>query len=533
MQTLQQISCSTRLCSQCDHTFTSIVGDSDLASFARSAYVPASAAEQDALRGGLSNLRDSLSGCELEIAHLERTLGWLRQQRALIEETATNVEALLAPVRRVPLEILGEIAPYTLPDSWFQRDRPPGSNVWPFAQVCCSWREVALGVRWLWAQIRLPCNGRGQTIGDDALLEAVSTYLQRSGQYPLSVTSFKTTHDNSQGNNDPRVWTELWAHAGRLRTLEVAIPERGFSFPPQLPMLHRLFLTDLSSDRSSTVSIDTAPHLQELELVTMRLSNTSVPWSNLQTLIVTGEVQGPDIDVLRSCSGLVRLHLLRYERQPNAPQNIRPVHFALLRKLRIGPAAVRACPLIIAPSLDHVEFLMVHQSNLRNDRIDEEDIPFLVDLLKPVQGLTLGPLRNYDVEILRAIISLPQQLKTLHLTILSTPIHRDLVRELIFHEANPAFTHLVSVGFTSDLDLTWKNDDILLVRRLVESRSAHSRGCTPLERLTFRYSHGSYKHPLDTDYERGIGKLRELRISASPGVEFVVSLLGAKFRVVG
>ncbi|KAG1793954.1 uncharacterized protein HD556DRAFT_1237206 [Suillus plorans] len=84
-------------------------------------------------------------------------------------------------IPRLPAEILSEIFLHSLSD-----DLPffPTQRLAPliFTRICRQWREVALGLPWLWTQPRL--------IADDGFRERASAYdlwLKRSRGCPLSL----------------------------------------------------------------------------------------------------------------------------------------------------------------------------------------------------------------------------------------------------------------------------------------------------------------------------------------------------------
>ena len=138
METLQQNVQTTPLCSCCGHEFVSITGGPDLAALARSAYVPTTDLDRGSLQLGLANLESALSQCEAELTRVEETARLLRLQKTSLEETIADVKALLAPIRWMPPEVLGQIAAYTLPPRWFLDYI--GGRVWSFSQVCHYWR---------------------------------------------------------------------------------------------------------------------------------------------------------------------------------------------------------------------------------------------------------------------------------------------------------------------------------------------------------------------------------------------------------
>ncbi|TCD61496.1 hypothetical protein EIP91_008362 [Steccherinum ochraceum] len=156
----------------------------------------------------------------------------------------------LTPICRLPPETLGEIFRLFVEDMelygywWLDRERYIDRPLVP-AQVCHYWREVAVGTPWLWTRITV-----------DNALERTRTFITRSKQVPLTVTSIQ----NIRSKDLSRF----------LSGLELAISElhRALSFhaslttqtydavahliPLQLPLLKSLTMISQKMNDSST-----------------------------------------------------------------------------------------------------------------------------------------------------------------------------------------------------------------------------------------------------------------------------------------
>ena len=86
---------------------------------------------------------DDLKKIELELA--EQIASLQADQEAIRRQVAVH-HALVSPYRRIPAEILSEIFILALPDDWQDRQSRIGTlpRILAFAQVCTSWRAVAL-----------------------------------------------------------------------------------------------------------------------------------------------------------------------------------------------------------------------------------------------------------------------------------------------------------------------------------------------------------------------------------------------------
>ncbi|KAL1741811.1 hypothetical protein HDZ31DRAFT_44631 [Schizophyllum fasciatum] len=396
MQSLEQISYTTPLCHKCDHSFTCVVGDTDLATFARSIYIPTYGPERDALRQALSNLELSLRGCDAELAWLEERLRLLRAHRAAIEDTADNVKALLGPIRAIPPEILGEIAAHTLPPRWFEERI--GKNVWAFAQVCHAWRQVAIGLRWPWASFSLP-ESMPDTPEGEALIDVVATFLERSGEHPLKIDITYTREHVMH-----IVWAQLFGERDRIVHFNVSTHGLVYFLP--LSSLIKYSLRNPYGPRwtmhSEIISDLYLPKIRTLCLNGVNLPDSIDPeaevasiWSKLRTLSLSGfdPITPNNSIILGLCCNLVELTLLNNNESTRA--DLSPIHLPMLRSLIVQNTTLRLCPLIRAPGL--VRFKMGRRALVRDTNVDfgidwiiDNCLGLLEQILKPVHGISSG-----------------------------------------------------------------------------------------------------------------------------------------------
>ncbi|TRM70309.1 hypothetical protein BD626DRAFT_448797 [Schizophyllum amplum] len=488
------------LCLKCLHSFKSDLDDfSDLKSRARSSYVPSTLAETDRLQSRLSQVQHSISKCDQEILLLESAVRSLRQHRRANEKVETNLKALLAPIRKIPVEILAHIATYTLPNRWFKN--MIGVHAWTFTQVCHSWREVTIAMRWPWARVMIPCRTAtcsmsGEVIDEPGdrqfeagLMDMFSTYMQRSGHHPLTIQTLSDSKswESDWENSSQPIWTEVWKHADRLRALEVRCSDEGFPFPSNsLSVLQRL---TIHGYMGGTLRVN-APNLCVLDLNDTKMTDvTNVRWTNLRALEVHGfdEFWGDDYEALRYCMRLEVLSLT--DDVANIHDDWEPIHLPALRTLDIGRAMITICPHIDAPSLKNFVLNIPYSGDFR---MHDDDIPLLASLLLPVTSLTLRNMCDYHTDLLQCIISIPRCLERLHMrqeTFLPPPavslqaVHRGLCVELV--KSNALAPHLVDIGFINGAkNIRWESEDIALVRGLLESRGiAATDGGAVLARL--------------------------------------------------
>ncbi|KAJ6465864.1 hypothetical protein C8R45DRAFT_1079824 [Mycena sanguinolenta] len=133
-----------------------------------------------------------------EIADLQRSIDKLVEERAHLESYVEAHQALLSPVRRLPLDIIQEIFVACMPT---HRNCVISATEAPIllGRVCSGWRIISLSTPKLWSSLHIvdPYLSSSNTIGvDDAVyahkvaqrLEITNMWLGRSGQYPLSIS---------------------------------------------------------------------------------------------------------------------------------------------------------------------------------------------------------------------------------------------------------------------------------------------------------------------------------------------------------
>ncbi|KAI5896665.1 uncharacterized protein SCHCODRAFT_02615494 [Schizophyllum commune H4-8] len=488
MHILRELSTSTILCTKCANTIDVTIGAPELILRARSGYTPFTRNETSALRAGLARVYGDLRQCELEIARLEVTLHTLRESQKALELTADCINALLSPIRRLPPELLAEIAPYTLPSRWFTDHI--GKHPWYFSQVCRSWRSVAIATGWAWAQIRFPQWLRVRIVNRaDLLSHIVGLYLQRAAATgsPIKIRGLRKAHVE-----DERTRACLMAYADCIHTLEVKTKYDLLPFTCHLTALQRLIVHNELFD-----NVD-APNVRIVDLYEASPSTIELPWANLRAFKMHGCISGPDLTVLRSCTALEVLSLT--DDTLGLEFHSDPLVFPALHTLEIGSAAIEVCPHLVAPALHHFILNMGSDDNYTwHVELQRSPLQMLANLLPPVTSLTLRNMDTYDFENIpvRELLALPRKLQKVSAVIETDyalqsgtlTMYRDLVTVLGWDEAHPTLPHLTEIDLVSGTrDIPWSDDDVALVRRLLVSRAAGAAtgGCARLERLNIR-----------------------------------------------
>ncbi|KAK7058492.1 hypothetical protein VNI00_002126 [Paramarasmius palmivorus] len=156
--------------------------------------------------------KSDLENLEDTIKHVQDTLRELQNRRDTLRQEVQRRESWLAPIRRLPVEVLQEVFANAclgngrtgfslaitseVEDDYCESCESPEcrhceppklwkntvTTLFSLSQVCSHWRSIAIGTPSLWASLWLDVNGM-----DEEHADLVDLYLQRSAQYPLKI----------------------------------------------------------------------------------------------------------------------------------------------------------------------------------------------------------------------------------------------------------------------------------------------------------------------------------------------------------
>ncbi|KAF7299768.1 hypothetical protein HMN09_00982700 [Mycena chlorophos] len=143
----------------------------------------------------IAEIRSLLESPRIRLRELEDNIRQFQTQRdELVAHIATH-EALLSPIRRVPVDILQEIFLACLPEG---RNCVMSANDAPLllGRVCSHWRTLAYQTPALWTRLHIVQPGGLYSPSLEAKYQAISLlrlsaakdWLERSGQLPLSLS---------------------------------------------------------------------------------------------------------------------------------------------------------------------------------------------------------------------------------------------------------------------------------------------------------------------------------------------------------
>ena len=313
-----------------------------------SGYVP-SERDKATVNRAIEDAKVNLSTIDEEILALQESLARLQSRRTQVEEYIATHQAVLAPIRRLPPEILSEIFLFAAAEatiSW-PHVQPVGdaksmsgngacdANTvpWRLGAVCSLWRATLVSLPKLWSTIYLRISpgilphGVGTQELTRRVLRFLDTCLARAGNELISFTlEYQTgasSHEDPSRELVCAALVRLVEASERWASVKLDL-ENLFSFHSLLapaldrvPNIHTLYLA--SSGQCTTAprpwhaihAFHSAPRLRNLTLV--RISHPThhlhLPWNQLKTLRSQGSHfhEGEFTRLLKQCEGLEEL----------------------------------------------------------------------------------------------------------------------------------------------------------------------------------------------------------------------------------
>ncbi|KAI5885150.1 uncharacterized protein SCHCODRAFT_02594473 [Schizophyllum commune H4-8] len=381
---LEDVRLCTNICSNCNACV-----------FARTYTVPArltssphipSPQQVSALSQHLWNDDVSLANHTAAIRRTHQMLDHLYFNRLVLLKSVESKRAMLAPIRRLPPEILTMIIAFAIADSFAQY---PDSTViaqHPALRVCRRWRELGLAAPQIWKKIVLyPLHLR-------TWRETLLSCVQRSKDLPLDIrlvrcnaeipSTLERAWKDRASNIDPgsldAVGDALLACAPRWRCLQlgnVPLPTRlclGEEPPPLLQLTSLVLgesryglahgLTSRDTGRSLPENFFlNCPALKYVRIGGPKHNGLHLPWSQLVSLHLDGCPLTYDksacLDTLRQCLSLCSLALGATTDFEPAPTDA-PVVLLKLQNLTLLGSAIEALHLFNGPELQAISLVI-------------------------------------------------------------------------------------------------------------------------------------------------------------------------------
>ena len=286
-----------------------------------------------------SNPLEEISIIDVEIEQVEGILNSLKRKRAHIQDSIDNFNTILAPVRRLPMDVLGVIFSHCLAT---HRNPVMSASEAPIllTHICRDWRSIALSIPRLWSRLYIPTLREVRGYRSEVLpyflewkrriearTEEVQKWLTLSAACPLSITLMPASDPISHPPlldsiiQSSRRWQQL--ELGSFLSPESDVLTRLLSLSPDdLCMLRELRIHSLyptaslhSQDEQEDLwyqsGILTAQGLRSISIADipqLNMFNAGIPpnWKNLNHLFIHSPILlGFAHQILTYCCNLV------------------------------------------------------------------------------------------------------------------------------------------------------------------------------------------------------------------------------------
>ncbi|KAJ7147861.1 hypothetical protein C8R43DRAFT_1237061 [Mycena crocata] len=268
----------------------------ELRDFLRSPEVPVGSSRAQ-YHAEMSSSMAALAQYDIEIDKQQETLRGLRVDRSKVQDYANGCRAALAPVRRLPPEVLCEIfAPFSHSDPAHTKeaelDNIAKFELLQLSQVCSYWHTLIMGTPIFWSDISVNTDcwpSRGYGDGCWPLNEALKTSLHRGARYPLNISVNLADISCSRGKPIPAL-SLLAAHSRRWQNLCLCMgAHQDYDFSQvnwKLDSLEKLSWRSKARELTGIEAITifaTAPRLTEVLLYANSPRYCPrLPWSRLR-----------------------------------------------------------------------------------------------------------------------------------------------------------------------------------------------------------------------------------------------------------
>lgn len=288
-----------------------------------SSFIPSPSDEYN-IRKSIQNVEGKIESVNEEIARLRHALLELEGSREHLYESISKHRAVLAPIRRLPPEILRLVFNFAAEGCAVHYPPPQRHSMpWTLGYVCSYWREVMLSLPQPWAELDIDLFPLNNYLADGisfmAKLHSAEQFLkcclQRSGNELLKFSLRGKGADAATRS----ILTILVEHAERWQ--EAYLEFDIYDFLSTLsPVMHRLgnlsSLSIFSYQRPVPVPIvspfDDAPKLTKLSISGAHnpFYTLILPWHQITHLTSKSNSfqQGEFIEIMRRTQNLTSFH---------------------------------------------------------------------------------------------------------------------------------------------------------------------------------------------------------------------------------
>ncbi|KAF5362876.1 hypothetical protein D9758_007016 [Tetrapyrgos nigripes] len=220
-----------------------------------------------------------------EVRQLERKIVSLKAERKELEWKASQYRSLLAPIRRLPPEVLQNIFQFACLEGLKVGSEASSASA-QITWVCTAWRKCVRSIPGLWSVLRFERIGlTHRTIEQVGPL--LRMHLELSKPSPLYVDLDIPVLPAVNNELVSFVSKVLISESPRWRTISLGVPEHYdaqlLAVKEKLPLLHTLHLKR-SEFKDVMDAFEVAPSLRIVNLETNRgISRLKLPWHQVSS----------------------------------------------------------------------------------------------------------------------------------------------------------------------------------------------------------------------------------------------------------
>ncbi|KAL0064146.1 hypothetical protein AAF712_008868 [Marasmius tenuissimus] len=278
---------------------------------------PISSHDRQVVLQYLSDAEKDLNSYDLEVSKLKAAILMLEARQTGLKKAMEKYRSLLAPIRRLPSEVLLEIFSCFCEESYIVEDMVPEAQ--KLSSVCRHWREIVTSAPGLWSSFYIDFTCHRYSVAE-SYTKITSLFMSRSKTSPLHISMSFPLDEYMVFNVDVTLQL-LVNHSHRWESLEVFGVEYFSRYCPgafHLPKLRRLELNtdgDNSDDETETrlPSFSNCPALTTVYLhiaYPAAVDQIVLSWPQVRDLTVVNCFGRATFSALGRCGDLEQLTLL-------------------------------------------------------------------------------------------------------------------------------------------------------------------------------------------------------------------------------
>ncbi|SJK98643.1 uncharacterized protein ARMOST_01912 [Armillaria ostoyae] len=312
----------------------------------------------------IEDLRQQVSVYDTLLDRIDEIRSDVQSRRDAVHKAMAGYSSTLAPVRRLPVDVLRTVFREIQISEWRTTSWPQTlldftQGPWTLSHVCGAWRDVVLSYPQLWSHIVLrfrPLRVIKPPAPPRPMLVALKAMILRSEQCPLDIV-FELDFSHVQKDMAEKVFAVILEVSHRWRTLELRISldllERLKVVRKRIPCLESLTL-----DTSETGGAELPEDIRSLFADAPRLQNITLPGTYglgdfifpLHITHIAAPVE--NVSNFGIYQSLVECHLEIAHRPSTNPDISLPLHIFLPNVRRLFVTSIRILEHLCLPSLN-------------------------------------------------------------------------------------------------------------------------------------------------------------------------------------